>query len=142
MVLIIDIDGTIAELTKEQKAFVKDKSGKTWDDDYYPYLPYQRPIRKNIRLVSELMRYSFQSFFVTGRNEKYRVPTMNWLSNYFVNYQALLMRYDGDFRPNHEIKKGEFEAIEKAYGPTSYLVFEDDLECRSMYKQQGCFLVI
>jgi hypothetical protein len=43
-------------------------------------------------------------FFLTGRNERYRPKTLEWLKKHNINPDKLIMRPDNDFTPDHEIK--------------------------------------
>jgi len=51
----------------------------------------------------------------TGRSEKYRYVTLDWLKDAELDasFEELLMRPDNDFRPDHEVK---IELLEKRFG--------------------------
>ena len=167
MILICDIDGVIAELTAMQINFIKEKekeaneekeykpiSKMTWANDYYSYIPYQLPIESNVKIVEQfLTSEDIEVRFITSRSEIYKESTKEWLFRTFgtnlnnsgklidIDWdKCLFMRNEKDFRPSHEVKEDYIKALKRFYCCT-FLVFEDDPDCRAMYKRHQCFLI-
>ena len=100
---IIDIDGTIADLT-HRLHFIQGEKRKDWesfldamkDDVVFPYM-------------QKLCQYLFSSglpiVLCTGRSESRRVITENWLDRVSIKYYRLIMRGEGDRRKDYVVKK-------------------------------------
>lgn len=97
--IICDLDGTLALFGNEN--------------------PYDRDFMKdhlNEAVADILYKNNGETIIFSGRNDKYREVTKAWLKGHSVRYSALVMRKDGDFRKDHEIKKEMFsEHIEGKY---------------------------
>ena len=151
MIFVCDIDQTIAKLTEEQKKFLDRKEVSTdkkldWDKGFYKYIEQQKTNKNSFYILNHFL-YTHHVFvvFATGRNEKYRERTKTWLRKYILSDHELYMRKDGDFRPADLIKKDHLDAIKVSFenclrsGPI--IAFDDNKECREMYKREGCFVI-
>jgi len=99
--IIFDLDGTlniIGDRLKYLQQPVKD-----WDAFYEASLndAVNTPIAKIYNLFYE--KYSF-IYILTGRNEKYRAITKQWLRQNNFLYDKLFMRPDGDYRHDTIVK--------------------------------------
>ena len=84
--------------------------------------------------------------FVSGREEKYREPTLKFLSRYLLNDFPLLMRSDGDNRSDYIVKKEIYEQNIKDWHDVLFVL--DDRNSKKcpvvdMWREQGltCFQV-
>lgn len=85
------------------------------------------------RLMSDL---DHALFLVSGRSDAYRVLTHQWLERYGLDsYDGLLMRQDGDFRPDHIIKNEIRQEIEENYNIR--LVIDDRPRVIDMWRSHG-----
>lgn len=116
-ILIVDIDGTIANPEKRIHYLLQEK--KDWDS-FYEECNTDTPIKPIIDLISKLAFYH-KIVFCTGRRESVRQKTLNWLATYYdwVDTDDLLMRKDGDFRHDTLVKPELIEGLEVA------LILED-----------------
>ena len=93
--IICDIDGTLAHM--------KDRSPFDWsrvgEDEVDP----------NIKSLLNKLKNKYFIILVSGRDEVCREETEQWLSNNGIEYRFLLMRRNGDNRPDTVIKKEIFE---------------------------------
>ena len=88
-IVIVDIDGTLAEVSKERMNFLE--SGNTnWDEFYSMNFSNDKPIFEIIELVWNLYKH-YEIIFCTGRSEKVRDVTKKWLGSYSL-FGKLLMR--------------------------------------------------
>lgn len=100
-------------------------------------------IEKVAGLVAELsFAYcSRQVVFCTGRNESCRAVTEEWLNNKLPWLPAgwqLMMRADGDFRPDADVKREMLEVI----GKERVIYVIDDRKCVvKMWRQEGLFVL-
>ena len=92
MILVVDIDGTIA-LRNGREAF-------DWD-----HLDTDVPNAGVIELVRSVHNSGHQILFISGRHEKLRQPTQEWLDFHVLIPGQLLMRRNGDTRPDDVIKE-------------------------------------
>lgn len=102
-IIVVDIDGTIAEIGDRLKYLQQKK--KDWDA-FYEHCDEDKPIRDIIDLVESFYAIDYEIVFCTGRRESVRKKTYDWLFNHlwFVTKFTLLMRKDGDFRHDTEVK--------------------------------------
>lgn len=115
--IIVDIDGTIADLTHRLKYIELHPQGpdgdlrKDWDG-FYDAAKDDEPIEEMVELVRDLVSIGYNLIFVTGRSERIRVLTEQWLKKHIMwdpegvpfRY-PIFMRKEGDRRPDHVIKK-------------------------------------
>jgi hypothetical protein len=79
---------------------------------------------------------------ISGRQEEARALTARWLVDHAVPYNELLMRTDGDFRPDDVVKEEMFrERIKPRYSVTG--VIDDRNKVVKMWRRLGlvCFQV-
>ncbi len=99
--VLVDMDGTLADVShrlhhirggkKNWKAFFRGM-----DDD-----PPSTIVLEWVRNLEP----EYDVVIVTGRPEQYRGNTEAWLRKHGVKYAELLMRRDGDHRPDYTVKR-------------------------------------
>lgn len=136
--VIVDLDGTLCDATHRRK-YVDGTLGKKDWDSFYGGIGDDQPNPLVISVLNLLMMHcGFKPIFVTGRPEKYRTVTNNWLVNLNVQFlgRALLMRKDGDFRPDDTIKEEIYnEQIKGIYHV--HLVLDDRNRVVNMWRRLG-----
>tara|TARA_B100000989_G_scaffold3891_1_gene2721 strand:- start:5118 stop:5549 length:432 start_codon:yes stop_codon:yes gene_type:complete len=130
-IVICDIDGTIANNDHRQH-FLKKK--KDWDG-FFSKLHKDEPIFEIIDKVKALEKEGRRIIFLTGRPEKYRQQTEDWLKKYFTFDLEILMRKDNDRRNKIEIKKELFETHLSSL--EIKVIFENDPELIFLWKKLG-----
>jgi uncharacterized HAD superfamily protein len=104
--VLVDLDGTIADHEARLKLLPKP------DGDWEPF--YRNQINDpTFEGVAELVRRLQDLFIVivTARPEKYREESQQWLVNNRIPYDAVLMRAEGDHRPNEEVKQDMLDQV-------------------------------
>lgn len=132
MKIVFDIDSTLA-YTDHRHHFLKRKP-KDWEG-FFAAAPYDTPIIPALIVYEALMAQKFDIEFWTGRPERFRISTTQWLSRYLgsrAGHLVLKMRATGDDR-NDDIVKVEF--IDPHYPPT--IIFEDRQRVVDAYRAQG-----
>lgn len=132
LAIIFDIDGTITDITHRRK-YVK-QSPKDWDnfndlmkDDILQ--PWAKALIKDLRI-----RYKI--ILITGREERFRRITIDWMDNKGIHFDALLMRTTGDKTDDDIIKKELYRRhIEPEYDVIA--VFEDRGRVVKMWRELG-----
>ena len=129
--VLCDIDGTVAN--NNQRLFLT-KLVKDWAK-FFSQLKHDEPIEMVIEAVKQQVESNNLLIFLTGRPEKYRETTQDWLSEYFDEGFSLLMRKDGDLRNKIEVKEEIFyESFERAQ---IKVCFENDCELIKLWKKLG-----
>ncbi len=129
--VICDIDGTIAD-NKHRQHYMEGK--KDWDG-FFSEMHLDKPIYQIINKIKILKNSGNEIVFLTGRPEKYRLITENWLKKYFSFEINLLMRKDNDRRNKLEIKKELF--IQNLKSSEIECCFENDLELLELWEEMG-----
>ena len=137
-VVICDIDSTLSDDAARYSAHKHDGSPFTPDellaydlasgDD--PPIPY---MIDTIRALS----LSYDIFLVTGRTEQAAEVTAEWLDRYSVPWEELLMRSQGDTRPNDQVKMSMYEAITQELARTVELVIDDNPLAIARFNELG-----
>lgn len=125
MIFIIDIDGTLADLSHREH-FV-DREYPDWDSFFSPdEVSKDKPIPKTKEGLEAIITASDEAYFLTGRPEHLRAVTMDWLEQYYgisVDNEILFMRPEGDERKSTLFKK---DIIEQKFKTAKDLWFIDD----------------
>lgn len=108
--IICDIDGTIADISHRLHFIQGEK--KDWDS-FHKACGDDRPIIPVIEAVARLSRGS-DLYFLTGRPDICRTETVEWLYEArltmgitipgFRKYMDVIMRREGDHRPDTRVK--------------------------------------
>ncbi len=130
-IVICDIDGTIANNDHRQH-FLKGK--KDWDG-FFSELYKDKPIFEIIDKVNSLENEGHKIYFLTGRPEKYKLQTKDWLKKYFTFDLELLMRNNSDRRNKIEIKKELFQTYLSSF--EIKVIFENDPNLICLWKKLG-----
>ena len=139
---IFDIDGVLADAS-HRVHFIK-QDPPDWDS-FFKDIDKYMPIKAGVDMVYFLYRFG-KILFVTGRQEKHRKETIDWLAynlgygspesqKSFIN-EHLYMRRTGDFRPDYIVK----EEIYKSHIEPFYEIncaFEDRKQCVDMWRKLG-----
>lgn len=146
MLVVLDIDGTLADITrrlnKAGKAPLKatKQAFQSWLDKLQPEteLLKDKPIKCMQDLVTSLSK-TFTIVYLTGRSEKYKDVTIQWLSKYNFPKGDLYMRPRNDFTATNIYKREQMYKIIKELKDTKVIVFDDDPEdiCGPEYKKHG-----
>ena len=142
-IIVFDLDGTIANL--DHRRHLVDPThpafpGKKDWDEFARRCIYDTSFEAVIRILNHL--WDDSPWYVqiwTGRFEKYRKDTMEWLAHNHVMYDALRMRPDGDYTPDHELK--EQWLFEVGGAENILCTFDDRQRVVDMWRRNGvqCF---
>lgn len=117
--IIIDIDGTLANIEHRSP----------FDHTKFHLDTLNHPIAK-------LSKCFTKTIILTGRDEKHRDITSDWLASHNMFYEKLHMRPEGDVRPDYVVKKEIFfNEIAPYYNVE--LVVEDRKQVVDMWRELG-----
>lgn len=137
MDIIVDIDGTLADLT-HRLHFLEKRDY----DGFYGALGEDAPKRSVIDMVNLLYwsdpKYGKENSILlcSGRPSNYKAETISWLKKHKVFYSELYMRAAGDYRKDHIIKAELYEQM-KAGGFDPKLVIDDRPSVIAMWREKG-----
>jgi hypothetical protein len=131
-IIVVDLDGTLAE-RDESEADCRGPFdwGRVGED---------QPVWPVIKLARLLMR-DHPVLFVSGRMEQCRRQSLMWLDANVVAADhpmvlGLLMRPDGDQRPDYEVKSEIYERDIEPYYDVAY-VLDDRKQVVDMWRERG-----
>lgn len=155
MIIICDIDGTIADCT-HRLHLISGEDGKKKDwEEFHAGCIDDKPIAAVIDLLNVYSFYNteqsppglYEFWYITGRPWSSGASTLLWLRNHGCPDGILAMRPDSDFRHDYEVKRELlYEKIYGRYGKTKddiLFVLEDRTRNVQMWREEGlvCFQV-
>ena len=138
--VFFDIDGTVADIS-HRLHFIQSEP-KDWAS-FHAAATDDEPMKDMVSIVIALFKQSYNDgyypIFVTGRPESSREITLKWLNQAFGIYfidDELAMRKNGDYRPDHVIKRELVQNLRKL-GHDVVLAVEDRQQVVDMYREEG-----
>jgi uncharacterized HAD superfamily protein len=99
--IIVDIDGTLSDAAHRQHLV---RGGlKNWDKFYD--LCYLDPLQNHVALIIRALAFQFRILLVSGRVERTRTMTIEWLVKHKIPYDELFMRPDGNYIEDQVLKE-------------------------------------
>ena len=129
--VIFDIDGTLADIS-ERVHHVR-KKPKNWNA-FNAGIAQDKAIHSMVRLCNILYAAGIHIVLCSGRNEKNRPETIEWLGRQGVNYHELLLRKDEDFRSDAVVKREILQGMDKS---RILFVVEDRSRVVEMWRSEG-----
>lgn len=139
---VFDLDGTLADL-RHRLHFIK--NGNKDYDSFYAMTHADSPILGNIRTLMMLREFA-DIWFVTGRPERTRQMTVDWLAVYAqhkVQPEHLIMRPDDCTVADYRWKAQVYGSMLQEDQERLIAVFEDRQRCVDMWRALGitCYQV-
>jgi hypothetical protein len=134
---IFDLDGTLINVDSVRHHVEgKNKNFPSFHNESLNCPPFE-----NVKNLNNKMHALADVYIaiVTGREEKYRNVSEQWLILNKISYNVLLMRKDNDYRKNVIIKREIYESIESKLSP--FVAIDDTSELRNMWKDIGFSIV-
>ena len=145
--IICDIDGTLADLT-HRLHFVRGPGKKDWDA-FFGAIQHDSPHEDVINVLNAAMAFNRNSrvFLATGRPERTRWDTENWLLNNAPlamsaghRIAGIFMRANGDRREDFIVKCEIAEELHRKFGVTpenTLFVLDDRDQVVRMWRGRG-----
>lgn len=130
--VIFDLDGTLANCQHRLHHVSGHK--KHWDA-FFEGIPDDPPVYGVVSVLRAMARDN-NIVLTTGRPEKCREMTEEWLNKHVVPYDVLYMRADGDLRPDNITKAQIYEGI-KQDGYDVYLAIDDRKSIVDLWRSLG-----
>ncbi|MGO6727257.1 hypothetical protein ACCS45_03920 [Rhizobium ruizarguesonis] len=133
-VVVFDIDGTLANISERRLHLEGSNPDRSrFNGEMSTDVP-NLPVVELYKTLWESGRYSL--ILTSGRNERHRKFTENWLFWNEINYHVMYMRPDADNRADHEIKREFLEAIRRDHGEVLFAVDDRD-QVVAMWRRNG-----
>lgn len=132
-VLFVDIDGTVAD-GSHRIHFINTKP-KNWPA-YEKSQHLDTPIQWVIDIVNEFYNKGTTVVFVSGRSDRNKQKTVDWLAKHKVQYGLLRMRKDGDYRSDDIVKKEILDEL-TTMGLYPDLVLDDRDRVVAMWRENN-----
>jgi phosphoglycolate phosphatase-like HAD superfamily hydrolase len=131
--VIFDIDGTLADITHRLHYVTGEQ--KNYDD--FNSLCVGDIPKKDIIDLLKIFSYKYLIVIVTGREEKWRIVTKDWLDLHIgIPYvYPLRMRRTGDHRPDYIVKEEILQNLNQFYNIK--FAVEDRDQVVEMWRRNG-----
>jgi hypothetical protein len=98
--IVVDLDGTIADVSHR----VHLAQAKLWDE--FNALAPEDGLWGSTMSIIPRLSLAYSCIIVTGREEKWRVQTEQWLKDQGIApyFNDVLMRPSGNFNPDYQVK--------------------------------------
>lgn len=136
--IICDLDGTLCNA--EHRLHFIDKKIPDWQG-FFDHISEDSIYETVDAMIKKCNDYTL--VFVTGRPEKFRASTVEWLKIHgYIDFQ-LFMRQDGDFRHDNVIKEELYHKKIRPQLGKPFLIFDDRNQVVAMWRRLGltCFQV-
>ena len=139
MLIVFDIDGTLANI-EHRLDYVRSKP-KNWKA-FDAGIPNDAVNPHVAEAFHSLKAAGNEIIFASGRNERSRDATMDWLkTNRLWDYRAkLYMRKADDFRSDDIVKREILDEIVADWGRKPDMVFDDRPRVVRMWREEGIFV--
>jgi phosphoglycolate phosphatase-like HAD superfamily hydrolase len=133
--VVFDLDSTLCDCSWRIKYAVD----KNWDT-FHSGCALDTSITNNILLAKLLQEEGYELLIFTGRTEKYRGDTNQWLSARGIYSDHIAMRSDYNRAQAKDLKLGFLRSFKKL-GYDVQMIFDDDKSVRDHLSSHG-YLVI
>ena len=134
--IIFDMDGTLADIT-HRRHYVESKP-KNWDA-FYRAMINDKPVEA-VSMVAQLLKAAGHRIIIaTGRPRRYNIPTLRFLQDNDISYDAVYLRGDTDYRPDTVVKEQMLHKMrDNGYNPT--IAFDDRKSVVEMWRLNDLFV--
>jgi beta-phosphoglucomutase-like phosphatase (HAD superfamily) len=134
--VVWDLDGTLSD-DRARAHFVEVEQGRSRDwKSYFDAIDQDAPIAASMEILHALHAQGIRIVFLTGRPEYTRPKTERWLrANGLTEYDTLLMRPDGEYRPAGLFKVDVIEELRERYNLVC--AFEDRIDVADALREAG-----
>ena len=133
MDVIFDVDGTLMDIEHRRHFVVQ----RPKDFDAFREATSQDTAKEDIFAVAKALKAAGHRIIISsGRNKSQRAVTLKQLMGQGLVFDALYMRSDSDYRPDHEVKSQMLDKMRKeGFNPT--MAFDDRQQVVDMWREKG-----
>ncbi|MET9514666.1 HAD family acid phosphatase [Streptomyces sp. NPDC002994] len=133
---VFDLDGTLADTAHRQRFL--ERKPRDWDG-FFGAAPDDPPLPEGVRMVQESAG-ECEVVYLTGRPERCRRDTLDWLAAQGLPEGRVWMRRDNDRRPARHTKLEILKRLAAQGAEVRMLVDDDELVC--VAAEQAGFTVV
>lgn len=130
-IVIFDIDGTLADISAREH-HVRSHP-KDWDA-FFAGMAEDKAVASMVRLCNILYDAGVYIVLCSGRNERHRSETIQWMQREGVKYNELRLRADDDFRSDVKARREMLRGIDRK---NVLFVVEDRTRVVEMWRSEG-----
>lgn len=130
---VFDLDGTLADLT-HRLHYVRD--GNRYWDKFFEEVDKDVPIQWVINLL-DIVRHNGEVLILSGRSSVSESKTREWLKKHSVLYDYLVMRPEGNHKPDFFLKKWMLEDILRDSDFKVQFIVDDRQSVVDMWRKNG-----
>jgi predicted secreted acid phosphatase len=142
MVIVLDIDGTIAN--NDHRAHHVDGEKKDWATFLKPHLVAKDVLIEGAqRALEHFRKLNYRIIFLTGRNESLRETTTEWIQAQLgieVNDDTLFMRGAGNMMTAAAYKRESAQNLKSQFPRETFVFIDDDKYSWQGYSDIGIVL--
>lgn len=133
--IIIDVDGTAADVTAIRH-FVREDFGGKKDFDKFHEAATGSPVNQEVLEAAQKAKANgITVIIVTARKEKWRYSTLWWLLLNDFPFDHQFHRPDWDMRPDYEVKKDILKKIRTKYEVIH--AYDDNPNVIKLWNEEG-----
>lgn len=129
--VVVDIDGVVADVS--HRLHLLDRRPRRWEE-FFAAAAEDPPLPEGVALVTGLPA-GHALCWLTGRPERNRAITEQWLAAHGMPDRPLLMRADPDHRPARQAKREHLRRLQRTHRIA--LVVDDDPAVIDMLAEDG-----
>ena len=141
-IVIFDLDGTLALIDSRREISIGDDDKMDWDTFFNPkMISLDDPNTDVINMARILKSQGFHIWILSGRSDRTKDATIDWLNKHDIWFDSLMMRPQGYlYKPDNDLKQMWLNSIGK---DNVAMVFDDRQQVVDMWRQNGltCFQV-
>lgn len=130
--VIFDVDGTLTN--NEHRSHYLQQRPKDWES--FNNACHLDAPQKSVIVLAKVLRQHYALILATGRMEKQRDKTQEWLTFHDIQHDGLFMRQTDDFRVDSVVKQELLAEIRQA-GFEPVLVVDDRASVVKMWREAG-----
>lgn len=131
---LFDIDGTLADIS--HRRHLVEGNSSNWSE-FFDLMGEDTPNKPIVDLYKTIKRSNeYKCILISGRPERYRSITEQWLVWNDIPFERLIMRPDGDTRPDHIIKEEVLDSLQEC-GEKIAFVIDDRQSVVNMWRRNG-----
>lgn len=134
---IFDLDGTLADIEERRQHCTLGPGKLNWDEFFNPEnIKMDKPNPKVIKMCHTLKRAGYEIAIFSGRSDRTRQATEEWLDLNFIDHDLLVMRPEGDYTPDDQLK---LDWLNHHFPDRSVIdwVFDDRNKVVDMWRKEG-----
>ena len=128
---VIDLDGVVADV-RHRLAHLQSRP-KDWDA-FFAGIPDDPPLPEGVAVVERLAG-DHELVYLTGRPERTRQDTLEWLERHGLPPGRVIMRAEGDRRPARQVKPSLLRRLSP--GRRIAVVVDDDAQVCDALERDG-----